>query len=195
MDCRAETLTPVPLPADVLVAVMDTGTRRVLADVAYADRRGACGRAARDLGIAALRDATVDQLASIPDPVDRARAHHVLTENLRTLAAAEAMRCDDPAELGRLMNESHASLRDEFDVSAPALDAIVDAACGAPGCFGARMTGGGFAGCAVAIVRSDDADAFATTVIDRYRFDGHTAHVWGCDAAAGASVIDSVRQR
>jgi galactokinase len=93
------------------------------------------------------------------------------------------------------MNESHASLRDEFDVSAPALDAIVDAACGAPGCFGARMTGGGFAGCAVAIVRSDDADAFATTVIDRYRFDGHTAHVWGCDAAAGASVIDSVRQR
>ena len=189
MDCRALTLAPTPLPDGVVVAVMDTGTRRVLAEAAYADRRTACERVAAELGVAALRDATLDDVAAIADPVDRRRAHHVVSENRRTLDAVEATRRGYAAEFGRLMNESHASLRDDYEVSGPGLDAIVDVARTAPGCLGARMTGGGFAGCAVALVRAADAESFAAAVIDRYSFDGHTARVWMCAPSAGAAVV------
>ena len=195
MDCRALTLTPTPVPDGAVVAVMDTGTRRVLAEAAYADRRAACERAAAELGVGALRDATLDDVAAIADPVDRRRAHHVVTENQRTLDAAQAMRRGDPAELGRLMNESHASLRDDYEVSGPGLDAIVEVARSAPGCLGARMTGGGFAGCAVALVQAAEAESFAGAVIDRYRFSGHTARVWMCAPSAGASMVESVDSR
>ena len=190
MDCRALTLTPTPLPDGVVVAVMDTGTRRLLAEAAYADRRTGCERAAAELGVTALRDATLDDVATIADPVDRRRAHHVVTEIRRTLDAVEAMRSGDPAELGRLMNDSHASLRDDYEVSGPGLDAIVDVARAAPGCLGARMTGGGFAGCAIALVRTAGAAAFAGAVIDRYRFHGHTARVWICAPSVGASMVE-----
>ena len=193
MDCRALTLTPTPLPDGVVVAVMDTGTRRVLAEAEYGDRRSACERAAAELGVAALRDATLEHVATIADPVDRRRAHHVVTENQRTLDAVDAMRRGDTADLGRLMDESHASLRDDYEVSGPGLDAIVEVARTAPGCLGARMTGGGFAGCAVALVQAADAEAFAAAVIDRYRFDGHTARVRMCAPAAGASVVELTR--
>ena len=195
MDCRALTLTPTPLPDGVVVAVMDTGTRRVLAEAAYADRRTACERVAAELGVAALRDATLEQAATIADPVDRRRAHHVVTENQRTLDAVDAMRRGDTAHLGRLMDESHASLRDDYEVSGPGLDAIVEVARTAPGCLGARMTGGGFAGCAVALVQAADAEAFADAVIDRYRFDGHTARVRMCAPSAGASIVENIDAR
>ena len=195
MDCRALTLTPTPLPDGVVVAVMDTGTRRVLAEAEYGERRSACERAAAELGVAALRDATLDQAATIADLVDSRRTHHVITENGRTLDAVEAMRRGDAAELGRLMNESHASLRDDYEVSGPGLDAIVGVARTAPGCLGARMTGGGFAGCAVALVRTHDAEAFTEAVIDRYRFDGHAARVWICAPSAGASIVENIDAR
>lgn len=189
MDCRALTLEPVPLPPGVVVAVMDTGTRRVLAEVAYDDRRAACERAAAALGVPALRDADPSDVERISDPTDRRRARHVVSENDRTLQAARAMRHGDVAELGRLMSASHASLRDDFEVSGPGLDAIVDLAARTAGCLGARMTGGGFAGCAVALVRAGDADEFARAVLDGYRYAGHTATVWLCEPAGGASVI------
>lgn len=188
MDCRALTLTPTPLPEGVVVAIMDTGTRRVLAEVAYGERRSACERAAAELGVAALRDATLAQVATIADPVVRRRARHVVTENERTLAAADAMRRGDATSLGGLMTGSHVSLRDDYEVSGPGLDAIVDVAHTSPGCLGARMTGGGFAGCAVALVRSETASEFVGAVVDGYRYDGHTAKVWICAPAAGASV-------
>jgi galactokinase len=190
MDCRSLTLTPTPLPSGVVVAIMDTGTRRRLAEVAYGERRAACERAAAELGVAALRDATVAQVATLHDPVVRRRAHHIVTENARTLAAAEAMRSGDAAELGRLMSASHASLRDDYEVSGAALDAIVEAAMASPGCLGARMTGGGFAGCAVALVDAASIDAFTAAVIDGYRFEEHRAIVWSCAPAAGASLVD-----
>ena len=188
MDCRALTLTPVPLPAGVVVAIMDTGTRRVLADAAYGERRAACERAATQIGVGVLRDAPIDRLTSVVDDVDRRRAHHVITENQRTLDAVAAMRAGDVDGLGRLMDASHASLRDDFEVSGPGLDAIVVAARSATGCLGARMTGGGFAGCAVALVRSEDAEAFTAEVVERYEHAGHTARIWVCEPAAGASV-------
>ncbi|MDJ0769874.1 MAG: galactokinase [Ilumatobacter sp.] len=189
MDCRHLTLTPAHMPADAVVAVMDTGTRRVLADAAYGDRRAACERVVAELGIASLRDATPATIAAVMDPVDRRRAHHVVTENQRTVDAAAAMGAGDVVELGRLMTESHESLRHDYEVSGPGLDAIVQVAHGAPGCLGARMTGGGFAGCAVALVRADDADRFGRDVVDRYDHDGLRARIWICSPAAGASVL------
>jgi galactokinase len=189
MDCRELTLTPVPLPDSTVVAIMDTGTRRVLADAAYGDRRAACERVVAALGVAALRDATINQLGAVADTVDRRRAHHVITENERTLRGADAMRHGDTLELGRLMTASHISLRDDYDVSGPGLDAIVEAALAAPGCLGARMTGGGFAGCAVALVDAGRATEFTATVLERYSYDGHTARVWLCAPAPGASVL------
>jgi galactokinase len=189
MDCRELTLTPTPLPSDSVAAIMDTGTRRVLAEAAYGERRAACERVVARLGVPALRDATLDQLADIADPTDRRRAHHVVTENQRTLDAAEAMRRGDAVELGRLMSASHVSLRDDYEVSGPGLDTIVDVALAAPGCLGARMTGGGFAGCAVALVRRADVDTFEAAVLEGYRFDDHRARIWFCEPAAGASVI------
>jgi galactokinase len=188
MDCRAYTLEPRPLPDGVVVAVMDTGTRRRLAEGAYADRRQACERAAATIGVGALRDATPSDLDRVSDEVDRRRARHVVSENARTLDAAMAMEGDDAAELGKLMTASHISLRDDFEVSSPALDEIVEAALASPGCLGARMTGGGFAGCAVALVDADVAEAFTQSVRERYGFDGHRAEIWMCAPAPGASV-------
>ena len=191
MDCRDMTLTPAPLPVGVAVAIMDTKTRRRLAEVEYDERRASCERAAAAIGVTSLRDATLADLAGVADVVDRRRAHHVVTENARTLAASAAMDDDDAVELGQLMSESHRSLRDDYEVSGPGLNAIVDVALDAPGCLGARMTGGGFAGCAVALVRADRADAFVESVVDRYDFDGHTADVWICEPVAGVSVVSS----
>ncbi|MDW3216353.1 MAG: galactokinase [Ilumatobacteraceae bacterium] len=190
MDCRALTLTPTLLPDDVVVAIIDSGTRRKLAEAAYGDRRASCRRATEALGVVALRDATVEQVVTIADPVDRRRAHHIVTENQRTLDAVDALDRHDTARFGELMRASHISLRDDFEVSGPGLDAIVAVADDAPGCIGARMTGGGFAGCAVALVEADRADDFRRDVVDRYAFDGHTARVWICAPSAGASVID-----
>jgi galactokinase len=188
MDCRALTLDPRPLPSGAVVAVMDTGTRRTLADAAYADRRRSCERAAAMIGVSALRDATASDLDRVSDELDRRRARHVVSENARTLAAAAAMEHDDALELGRLMSLSHVSLRDDFEVSAPALDAIVEVATASPGCLGARMTGGGFAGCAVALVERGRAEEFERSVQDGYAHDGHRAQIWICAPTAGASV-------
>ncbi len=189
MDCRHLTLQPTPVPAGVAVAVLDTMTRRTLVDGAYGDRRSSCQRASTVLGLHALRDAGLSDLGLIEDATDRRRAHHVVTENARTLAAAEAMRSDDAASVGRLMTESHRSLRDDFDVSGPGLDAIVEVAGRAPGCLGARMTGGGFAGCAVALIDADAAPEFVDSVRDGYGYEGHTATVWVCNASAGAGLV------
>jgi galactokinase len=98
------------------------------------------------------------------------------------------MAAGDVHELGRLMNESHESLRDDYEVSGPGLDAIVEVARRAPGCLGARMTGGGFAGCGVALVEASAAGAFERYVLDHYAYDGHTARVWICAPAPGASI-------
>jgi len=190
MDCRALTLSPVPLMPGVTVAVMDTGTRRVLAEAAYGDRRASCERAALAIGVAALRDASVADLAAVPDTTDRRRARHIVTENERTKAAAQALIGGDAALLGDLMDASHTSLRDDFEVSAPALDAIVTIACEAPGALGARMTGGGFAGCAVALVESSAIAEFSHHVTDRYRFEGHTARLYPVTPGPGAALVD-----
>ena len=191
IDCRSLQSEPFAVPPGSTVAIMDTNTRRPLVGSAYAERRESCERAAVALGVQALRDADLSDLDRLPGALAtvRLRARHVITENRRTLEAAQAMARGDAVALGALMSDSHVSLRDDFEVSGPALDQMVAIAHTSPGCLGARMTGGGFAGCAVALVRTDRAEEFCTAVEQRYRSaDGMGATVWMCEPADGGSV-------
>jgi galactokinase len=155
IDCRDRETSDVPLGDEVAVLVIDSGVSHALADGGYAARRRECEAAACGLGVRSLRDVTL--LAwraaerTLPEP-DRRRARHVVTENVRVLAFAAAARGGDWATAGRLMNESHASLRDDFEVSCRELDLICEAVAPLEGVHGCRMTGGGFGGCAVALV-------------------------------------------
>jgi galactokinase len=193
IDCRTLALEPVPLPPDVVVVVMDTATRRGLVDSAYNERRVQCEAAAWHFGVPALRDVTMPSFAAgstALDDVTRRRARHVVSENLRTLAAADALRRGDVVTMGRLMDESHASLRDDFEVSSPALDLIVAIARRQPGCLGARMTGAGFGGCAVALVQAGQADSFVQAVAaDFAAATGLTPTLYVTTPQRGASVI------
>ena len=155
IDCRDDTTTPVALPEGTVVHAVHSGVARRLAGSAYADRRASCEAAEQLVG--PLRDASLADLATIDDPVVRARARHVVSENARVAAAVDAATAGDAGELGRLMDESHRSLRDDFDVSVPELDELVERLRSIPGVHGARLTGAGFGGCAVAI--ADDTAA------------------------------------
>lgn len=189
IDCRSLELAPVRLPADVSVVIMDTMTRRELVDSEYDRRRASCEQASSDIGVSHLRDAQLEDLDRVVDPVDARRARHVVSENQRVLDAVESLGNRDVAAFGELMNGSHDSLRDDYEVSSDALDAIVMAARAQPACLGARMTGGGFAGCAVALVSASDADTFATAVATAYKDDLEvTPDLWIVEPAAGASV-------
>ncbi len=191
LDCRTLETTPIQLPAAVRVVVMDTMSRRDLVDSEYADRHATCARVARTLGVDALRDATLTDLAALEvgDELGRRRATHVITENQRTLETVAAFTDGDPVEAGSLMSSSHRSLRDDYEVSGPALDQIVKIAHGLTGCLGARMTGGGFAGCAVALVDRDAANQIIAEIRRRYESTaGVTPRVWICEPSNGGTV-------
>jgi galactokinase len=192
IDCRSLDTRAVPLPAGSSVVVLDTTTRRGLVDSAYNERRSQCEAAARFFGVRALRDvdlATSSARSSELDPVTRRRARHVVTENARTLAAADALSSGDLRTVGALMNESHVSLRDDFEVSRRELDEMVRIAGAQPGCYGARMTGAGFGGCAVALVEAARAEDFVRAVARDYQNAvGLTPAIYLCAAAAGASL-------
>jgi galactokinase len=190
IDCRSLTITHHHIPAHALVAVLDTATRRSLVGSAYNERRAACEAAATSLGVAALRDATEDDLDRLDDDLVRRRARHVVTENRRVLEATAALDRGDVATVGRLMVASHESLRDDYEVSGAALDAMVDAALSSPGCHGARLSGAGFAGCAVALVDAASAEGFVEEAARRYEATTGTRpsiHLTG--AAAGVSLV------
>ena len=152
IDCRVPTIQAVPIARNVTVIVVHCGLPRTLANSAYATRRAECEEVAARLGIAALRDATLDQVADLP------RARHVVTENARVLDTADALRAGDLDTLGRLLLASHASLRDDYEVSTPELDILVEVLVQS-GAAGARLTGAGFGGCVVALApRQQGAD-------------------------------------
>lgn len=151
MDCGALTVRPVPLPEDLDVVVVHSGQQRTLAGSAYAERRAEC-EAAQDV-IGPLAAAGEDDVRGIDDPVLRRRARHVVTENQRVRAAADAMAAGDLVALGELFVASHRSLRDDFECSTPVVDALVERLQATPGVYGARMTGGGWGGCVVAIAQ------------------------------------------
>jgi galactokinase len=195
IDCRSLETELVPLPPGTVVIVLDTATRRGLVDSAYNERRAQCEAAARFFGVKALRDVTVEQFEARSDELDevtRKRARHVITENERTLQAAGAMRHGDADTLGKLMNASHVSLRDNFEVSSNELNIMVECALKEDGCFGARMTGAGFGGCAVALVGAGRAENFASNVKHSYHAaTGLTPNIYVCRATNGAEIVSS----
>ena len=177
---------------------MDTGVRRSLARSAYNERRAACESALLALRRAApqlraLRDVEPELLRSEQarlDPIAWKRAAHVVAENRRPPALADALHRQDLEAAGGLMNDSHASLRDLYEVSSPELDLMVQIARAHGGCYGARMTGAGFGGCAVALVDRDAAERFARDVEDEYRARGdRLASCFACRPAEGAHLV------
>ena len=150
IDCGTLSVDPVPLPDDVEIRVVHSGQERRLSESEYVDRVAAIERGAAEIG--PLRD-LVDRavVEAIVDPVVRRRTRHVVTENQRVRAAADAMRAGDVAELGRLMDESHRSMRDDLEISTPVVDALVERLRARPGVLGVRLTGAGFGGCLVAL--------------------------------------------
>jgi galactokinase len=162
IDCRSLEVEEIPLPRGLAVLVVHSGQPRALAESAYAERRAACEAAAARLGVASLRDAWPKDVADDP------RARHVVTENDRVLQVAAALAAGDREALDELMRASHASLRDDFEVSTPELDALVEALEEA-GAIGARLTGGGFGGCVVALVERVAHEYVAGSAPARYR--------------------------
>ncbi len=191
LDTRSLTYKHIPLPEEAAVVIMDTTTRRGLVDSEYNTRRAECEEAAEKLGVKALRDANMALLnekhASIREVVFR-RARHIITENQRVLDAIDALREGKLDVVGEYFNASHASLRDDFEVTNDALNWIVEIAQSQPGCYGARMTGAGFGGAAVALVRQEDVGAFTEAVKGAYKLkSGRDAQIYICQASAGAS--------
>ena len=198
LDCRSLTVEPVTMPADLSVVVMDTGIRRTLDTTEYAARRDACTVALRVIqerqaNIRTLRDVDLPLLESIRQKVSIAafrRAAHVIAENARPVQLAEAFMIGDWQLAGKLINASHASLRDLYEVSTPELDLITDLAKDTAGCYGARMTGAGFGGSAIALVTSDAVKSFISHVSAAYRAKGpSTGEVFACQLVSGASIL------
>jgi len=199
LDCRTMETETVPMPDDARIVVMDTGVRRSLAASAYNDRRASCDEAVdivRQLEpeVRALRDVDIALLETargrMGDVCFR-RARHVVEENARPAAMAEALRSACLGEAGRLMDESHASLRDLYEVSSEELDLITRLARRHPACFGARLTGAGFGGCAVALVAAQGADAFVDEVQAAYsvRVD-LPGRFFACSPVDGARLLE-----
>lgn len=191
IDCRSLDCTPVPLPDGLGVMIVHSGVQRGLVDGEYNLRRQQCEAAAQHFGVKALRDLHELPPAQGLNPAAYARARHVVGENARTLAAAEALRAGDLAQLGVLMAQSHAAMRDDFAITVPVIDALVSLlqdAIGSAG--GARMTGGGFGGAVVALLPLADLDRVEATVRAGYRTpEGGAPLIMIETPAAGASLI------
>ncbi len=193
IDCRSLTARPIPIPAGTAVLIAHSRVKRGLVDSAYNTRRAQCEQAAAHYGVPALRDldeATLNSRATGLDDVTFRRARHIVTENARTLAAADALAACDLPTLSRLMAASHASMRDDFEITVPAIDQlahILQRVAGEQG--GARMTGGGFGGCVVALLPEGLVPEARAAVERGYRSpEGLPATVYVCHASAGAGV-------
>ncbi len=196
IDCRSLDLRPIPMPSDAAVMIVQSGVVRGLVEGHYNDRRRQCEEAAAILGVPALRDADLAMLeaaAADVDPVVLRRARHVITENDRTLAAADELARGDLRTVGALMRQSHASQRDDFEITVPETDRLVDlmaAAIGENG--GARQTGGGFGGAVVGLMPNDRVEAVRERVLSDYRTpSGDLPDVRIERASSGASVVIS----
>jgi galactokinase len=202
LDCRSLRTEAAPIPAEVVVVVMDTGVRRTLAGSAYNERYAQCQEALgliqlRVPEVRALRDVTpalLKQFADQMDPVVYRRAQHVTEETLRPREMAEALRGGRLLRAGRLMNDSHRSLKTLYEVSSAELDCMAELAERHPACYGARLTGAGFGGCAVALVRRNHAAEFIDAVSEGYRARfSHPSHLFACEASDGAVLAPPLR--
>ena len=201
LDCRDLSYRPVALPdKDLVLVVCDTNAPRRLGDSEYNLRRAECDAAVatiaeQEQGVESLRDVDPEMLARHAPrlaPVELARAEHVVRENVRVLRTVEALEAGNLDAVGRLFAESHASLRDRFEVSSPELDAMVEIAAATPGVVAARMTGAGFGGCTVNLVRRDAVDGFRAAIERDYpERTGREPRVFAVTAADGAGVMVS----
>jgi len=197
LDCRSRETQLVPMnDASVQLLIANTNVRHELANGEYASRRAQCEAAAKILGVASLRDATAEMLESAKGKMDEVvfrRARHVIGEIERTLHAAEGVRASNWETVGQLMYASHASLRDDYEVSCKELDAIVEisGAIGVKGgIYGCRMTGGGFGGCTVALVKTENVEAITKQIAADYKKKTKIdAAIFVSRPAAGAMVI------
>ena len=199
IDCRTLQYEAVPLPDGGVIVIMDTRVQRGLAGSAYNTRRAECEEGVRLLrahlpAIEALRDVPPDLFQryaeGLPENVAK-RCRHVVFEDQRVLDGIAALERGDAAAFGQLMDASHISLRDDYEVSCAELDAMVEGAWAAPGVIGARMTGAGFGGCAVALVEAEQAGAFSAHVTAAYTDQtGIVPSLYVCTAEAGASVVE-----
>jgi galactokinase len=193
LDCRSSGTQDVPLDpgaAGLVLLVCDTGTRHTLVDGRYAQRRRSCEEAARLLGVGSLRDVTDrgDDVGGLADPLLRRRARHVVTENRRVLAAAAVLRRGPLADVGPLLTQSHASLRDDFEVSWPQADAAVESALSA-GAAGARMMGGGFGGSVLILAAADAAGEVEAAITADY-----ARRHWAAPAVTAAAPSGGARR-
>ncbi|MCX8617462.1 galactokinase [Gilliamella sp. B2923] len=194
IDCRTLGTHPVSIPDDLAVVIINSNIKRGLVDSQYNTRREQCEAAAEALGVRALRDASLAELEVIEstlDPVVFKRARHVITENERTLLASHALEVRDYKLLSLLMAQSHKSMRDDFEITVPAIDYLVEIVhkvIGDEG--GVRMTGGGFGGCVVALVPKDKVDDVKAVVHNHYQQKfGIKETCYVCQPSEGASAI------
>ncbi|KAB8320758.1 galactokinase [Tolypothrix campylonemoides VB511288] len=174
LDTRTLERRVVPFPSGAEIVVIDSGVPRTLAGSGYNERRAECEEAARLLGVKALRDITDSSATEVlPEPLRR-RARHVVTENNRVL---EVLHQVSSQRFGELMNASHASLRDDYEVSVPALDTLVEILQKTAGVFGARLTGAGFGGACVALVGAGEGRGIASNVLEQYNQTGNTGRI------------------
>jgi galactokinase len=205
IDCRSLDFRPVPLrlaEQGMAIVITHSGVRRGLVDSEYNARRAECQEAVTLLAkklkrpeMKALRDVTLAEFKKnekgLPPQVAK-RARHVISENERVLESVEALQRGDLKAFGKLMNESHASLRDDYEVSCPELDVLVELTQAHPGVMGARMTGAGFGGCTVALMTTEAVESYKSDILPAYEDrTGKTPEVYVCDAAPGASVLHS----
>jgi len=196
LDCRSLAYHHQPIPAEVRLVICNTMVRHSVAGGEYNKRRMECEAAAAYFskilpGVKALRDVSLEELerhgSALPETI-RKRCQHVIKENARVLDAADALAQGNLTRFGRRMRESHASLRDDFEVSCGELDTMVELACQIEGVYGARMTGGGFGGCTINLVRSDKVELFQSKVSEGYgRATGRRPEIYVCTAADGVS--------
>ena len=191
LDCRSLEAQPVPLgvaEAGLAILVIDTRVKHAHSTGGYRERREACERGAELMGVRALRDLSIDDLPRAQERMDDVtfrRVRHIVTENQRVLDTVRVLRAEGARGIGELLVASHASMRDDFEISVPELDAAVETALAA-GAIGARMTGGGFGGAAIALVEEDALDAVSRAVRQRFESEGFTEpHLFPVRPSAG----------
>ncbi len=198
LDCRSLEYRTLPLPEDVAIVIADTSVRRTLLTSAYNKRRASCEEAVKLLqkkkpGLSSLRDITPEEFnrlsSDLPEETEM-RARHVVNEIERTSKAISLLEKGDVESFGVLMNDCHASLRDLYEVSGPELDLMARLAQPIKGCYGARQTGGGFAGCTVNLVKKEETDNFSKILSTQYeKQTGLHPSVYICQASGGAAII------
>jgi len=191
IDCRSLESEAVPLPDGLAIIAVNSMVKHSLGQSAYRERVAECAEAAKALGVASLREATLERLAGVPmSRAARLRARHVISENLRVEHFVEAARAGDVSRMGQLFLNSHDSMRYDYEISCAEIDFLVEAAARLPGCHGARMTGGGFGGCTVNLVAEQSVPAFAEAIKDAYMaYSGRCPAVIPCVPAPGACEI------